>query len=106
MTKPKPPPIRPPPDYERLVIAARVKDAIARRVPVDEKRAFSVQEVCDRVFDRLGEDGDASWLYQRLGGVTARGNPVPRTPFTVEELGKLARFYGAPRGWPLVDWKD
>lgn len=42
-----------------------------------------------------------SW-YKKGGG--RKGRP-PRTPFTVEELGRIAAVFKAPGLWPFEAWK-
>jgi hypothetical protein len=99
MTKAQPPPPRS--RYDWLEIARRVSRVIATRVPVGGTRPLSIEEVAYR----LGQRTDAT-LRKKLGAVTPRGNPLPRTPFTVEDLGKIAELYGAPAYWPFADWPE
>lgn len=98
MTKPKPPQ-PPPPAYDWREIAGRIRREVGWRSPVGEGRPLSVKELATRVHPEMA--GDA-WLRKKLGATT-RGAQKPRTPFTIEECGIIARMYAAPRGWPFLD---
>lgn len=77
--------------YDKREIAARVNRERAVRIPPGETRALDVKEMADRI----GISAD-DW-YKRTG--------KRLTPFTVEELGRIADVLGAPPYWPFGDWE-
>lgn len=42
--------------------------------------------------------GCSVWAWYNKAGKN------PRTPFTVQEIGRFADAVGAPFGWPFIEW--
>lgn len=42
--------------------------------------------------------GCSTWAWYNKAGKN------PRTPFTVQEIGRFGKAVGAPAGWPFIEW--
>jgi hypothetical protein len=71
-------------------IAERVERERQRRIPPGEQAPLEVKDIAERV----GLDHERWYKRARK-----------RTPFTVEELGRVADVLGAPPLWPFLEWE-
>lgn len=91
--------------------ASNVRRAMTeRKPPAPTPGRYNILEITQRVErERVRHGIEIKDLAERAGLTQSNwykkaGGSAPRSPFTVEELGRIADALGAPPLWPFAEW--